>query len=175
VSPQWHLKFDDKFETLMMSSDVTHGYWKKVAGFVTMGHTQVSDDVAHKVTSTTKTTMAADHLVAQHNINFNSNRTMASKEYNLMGPSEGASELELDLGRGTDGEEMSFLPMDFGTTLDDDTVISSRQGDAPTLRRSDRQRIPSWKVRENADRGDVALPAAYEVLTCDIFRNRHCR
>jgi hypothetical protein len=32
VSLQWHLKFNDKFETVMMSTDVTHGYWKKVAG-----------------------------------------------------------------------------------------------------------------------------------------------
>jgi hypothetical protein len=167
VSPQWHLKFDDKFETVIMSMDVTHRYWKKVAGFVTMGHTQVRDDVAHKVTSTTTTTMATDRSIAQPDNSSHSNRTMATEEYNLMGPSEGASvptELELDFGMGTNGEEMSFEPMDFGTTLDDDTVIPSRQGNAPTLRRSNRQRIPSWKVRENADRGDVALPAAYEVL-----------
>jgi hypothetical protein len=56
------------------------------------------------------------------------------------------------------------FPMEFGTFLDDDTIISGQQEDAPTIRRSTRERTPSWKVRENADRGEVALPAAYEVL-----------
>jgi hypothetical protein len=76
VSPQWHLKFDDKFETVTMSMNVTHGYWKKIAGFVTMGHTQVTEAVTHKGTATTKPTMATDCLVAQPNINSHSDGTI---------------------------------------------------------------------------------------------------
>jgi hypothetical protein len=37
VSPQWHVKFDDNFETVKEASDKTHGLWKKQAGFVTIG------------------------------------------------------------------------------------------------------------------------------------------
>ena len=36
VSPQFHVKLDDEFETVRTLSDVMHGYWKKLAGFVSV-------------------------------------------------------------------------------------------------------------------------------------------
>jgi predicted SnoaL-like aldol condensation-catalyzing enzyme len=54
--------------------------------------------------------------------------------------------------------------MEFGTRLDDGTVASSLGGDDAMLQRSNRLRKPSWKVWDNIEQGEIALPAAYEVL-----------
>jgi Reverse transcriptase (RNA-dependent DNA polymerase) len=69
-----------------------------------------------------------------------------------------------DIDFGDSGLEDYSNNMEFGTRLDDDTVASSLGGDEATLRRSNRLRKPSWKVRDNIEQGDIALPAAYEVL-----------
>ena len=51
VSPQRHVQFDDKFETVVGTSDATNGHWKYLAGFVFVGESQdgrqeVNRDVA---------------------------------------------------------------------------------------------------------------------------------
>jgi hypothetical protein len=50
VLPQWHIKFNDKFETVLRTSDGTHGHWKGMAGFLTVGKSQDKSHVPRQVT-----------------------------------------------------------------------------------------------------------------------------
>ena len=47
--------------------------------------------------------------------------------------------------------------MEFGSSLDESSVSSSPDSDAPTLK-------PTQRAREKAEQEDIALPVAYEVL-----------
>jgi hypothetical protein len=156
VSPQWLVKFVDKFTSVLRTSDVTHGHWKGMAGFLKVGKSQDKSHVRGQVTSTTNSTIADRNVNAQHNTTMEDQLQESSEEYNVMQPTEGATvppEITFDMDLDIAQPKNDNFPMEFGTSLDDDTIIWGQQEDAPTVRRSTRERSPSWKVRENADRG----------------------
>jgi hypothetical protein len=162
VSPQWHVKFDDNFETVFGTSDVTHGRWKTLAGFIAIGSRKTE-----RQQQTTKSTMATENRNPKSNFETNSQPFEADKSKESVAQPEGAileDTLEFDDFSVTSGPENSHLNMDFGTSVDDESIISSQEEDAPTLRRSNRIRRPTWKAMESARQNDIALPAAYEVL-----------
>ena len=84
--------------------------------------------------------MATDQTIAKQNI------AATNEEYNLMGPpNEGTVPFEPDLKSDSsiNMQESISRTMEFGTPLDDETIISSQQEDAATLRRSNRRRTPT--------------------------------
>ena len=163
VSPQFHVKHDDSFETVQSLSDVTHGQWKKMAGFL-----NIKSGIAQPKP---KTTMANKIANARPDIMLDDQLFETDKSEHSLAPSEGATlqeETESDIDFGTSEDENHLGDMDFGTQIDDVSTTSSIASATPTLRRSNRIRRPTWKVMENADQGDIALPAAYEVMNSYI-------
>jgi hypothetical protein len=59
VSPQFHVKFDDNFETVREHNDATHGQWKKLVGFLSY---QAGSWV---ITMNRNPTMAKNQMAAQ--------------------------------------------------------------------------------------------------------------
>jgi hypothetical protein len=170
VSPQWHVKFDDDFATVGEASDETHGLWKLQAGFDTVGVRDPESRIRPQVQDLRNSnfcTMAENGPFSQPDIMAMEAPAPADSVELLPAPPEG------DMVQGDPGYDIDFGAsdlgdythnMEFGTRLDDDTVASSLGGDDATLRRSNRLRKPSWKVRDNIEQGEIALPAAYEVL-----------
>ena len=162
VSPQWHVKFDDSFETVMGTSDTNHGIWKKEAGFMTI---QSQDRKSRKITTRN------DKIGHGRNPQLNHSTASEPEEQATMEllprPPEGATfeeEMDLELDFGTPGPENPANNMEFGSSLDNESESTSQVSDAPTLRRSSRTPKPTQRARESAEQEDIALPAAYEVL-----------
>ena len=162
VSPQWHVKFDDNFETVAGTSENNHGNWKKEAGFLTI---QSQNPKSRKHTTKVAKT---DHGRNPQRLNTMEHQPeQHQREELLPRPSEGASfeeESVLELDFGTSGLEDQGHNMEFGSSLEESSDTLSQQSDAPTLRRSSRTPKPTQRARESAEQEDIALPAAYEVL-----------
>ena len=86
--------------------------------------------------------------------------------------------LNLDMHSSiTEPENLAGM-MGFGTPLDNETIISSQQEDAPILRRSNRQRRPKLKTWEAAQQDDTVLSVMNKVLATylepEIVVQTHC-
>jgi hypothetical protein len=165
VSPQWHVKFNDNFDTVSKTSDKTHALWKKQAGFVTI--LGMKDPESQNLQTTNFLTMANNNFPARFNISGLEGSALPLNSELLPAPPDGATPTQ-DLGYGInfgDSDNKDQLHnVEFGTSADDNTVALSQDGDALTLRRSNRLRKPSWKVRDSLEYGEIALPAAYKEL-----------
>ena len=159
VSPQFHVKFDDDFDTVKGTSDETHGYWKKLAGFVAVRS-------GSRVETNNKFSTMVEQQQLSPRPSFSTSEGPAPQPEAdlLLAPSEGAEfpdDPTMDEELATSGPEFFADNMDVGSQIETTIPATAEQ---QTLRRSSRQRRPTWRAIESAEQEDIALPAAFEVL-----------
>jgi hypothetical protein len=99
VSPQWHVKFDDSFDTVSETSDKTHALWKKQAGFV-IGMKDPESRIRQQVRNLQTTnfpTMANNDVLARFDILGLEDSALPLNSELLPAPPEGATPTQ-DLG-----------------------------------------------------------------------------
>ena len=161
VSPQFHVKFDDDFDTVGALSDVTHGQWKRMAGF----EAQLVKSRAH--TSQNVSTMAQQQQDSQGNNLLEGASALDVDTHSYGLPPDGGNYPEdptMDQEFATAGPEFSNDNMEFGSQIEPAPASTGMREPDQGLRRSSRQRRPTWRAMEGAGQEDIALPAAYEVL-----------
>ena len=134
VSPQWHVKHDDMFETVSSASnDRTHGMWKKLAGFETTKETKKLEKRVLKLTN-----QQPDEIVP-------------------------LQEVEADMAyEGAEATEDEIMPVNEGETEESETPTT--EGQQASTRRSSRRWKPTAKLLESLQQQEVALPSHLEVL-----------
>jgi hypothetical protein len=122
VSPQWHVKFDNNFDTVSKTSDKTHALWKKQAGFVTIGmkdpESQIRQQVQNLQTPNLPT-MANNNVSARFNILGLEDSAIWINGELLHAPPEGASpaqDLGYDINFGDSNNKEQLHNMEFGTS-----------------------------------------------------------
>ena len=157
VSPQFHVKFDDEFETVRSLSDVTHGYWKKLAGFVSVPN---KSRPAH---NKEKQTMVDEQGNSRRDVMATSETDPNQEVDPFLLPSEGdefPEDSSEDAEWATAGPEFATDAMESGSPIEPIEPI-----DAPTgLRRSTRIRKQTLEGMQSAAQENMAFAAAYGVL-----------
>ena len=150
VSPQFHIRFDDDFDMVKGTSDETHGYWKKLAGFVSIqGRSRVETnnkfltmvDPQQQDPKSSFSTMGGPAPV--HKVEF------------LPAPSEGAEFPEdpaMEEEFATSGPEFFADKMEFCSQIERTIPATAEQR---TLWRSARQCKPTWKAIESAEQENI--------------------
>jgi hypothetical protein len=139
MSPQWHVKFDDDFATVGEASDETHGIWKKQAGFVTVGVRDPESRIRPQVQDLHNSnfcTIVDNGPFLQQDIMAMDAPAPADSAELLPAPPEGdmvQGDLGYDIDFGTTDLGDYNHNVEFGTRLDDDTVVLSLGGDDATL------------------------------------------
>jgi hypothetical protein len=71
VSPQWHIKFGNNYDTVNEISDETHGLWKKQAEFVTISMKDPESKIQQQVRNLQTANflaIASNNVPARYNI-----------------------------------------------------------------------------------------------------------
>jgi hypothetical protein len=161
VLPQFHVRFDDDFETVQGHADETHGQWKRLAGFISY-----KTKSRNSPTSKNSTMVENPSLLQTDNLLEDRPALIRTSELLPFPPEEEEFPMvpELEEETATSGPKFHSNNMEYGTQVDEQGNTNEAKTPAPTLRRLGRIRVPTARARESAEPANLAFSAAYEVL-----------
>jgi hypothetical protein len=174
VSPQWHVKHDDMFDTVAGNTvDPTHGQWKKLAGLTDVPETQARDTNPAKTRkSNDKATRQLGtptgqqpHTVPepiQEEVGDQSDNDYDDAIPGLHEPEAG----NVEAGQGEMG-----TPIAVGGSTNQPTTVdgSTNQPTATSQRRSSRIRQPTREMLQSVSQQDLVFSSRLEVANNPVY------
>ena len=156
VSPQWHVKHDEMFETVINREiEDSHGNWKRLGGFVLQNNQTTKKRVLRLPTNT----MEIQDIDKENEVSVSEGADNIRQNTESM--SDHLSPQEVEPVSVSEGDDDRMIE---DTTIDPTTE--------PNVRRSKRQWKPTTKVLESMEQKQIALPMEMEVLKSEYaFEN----
>jgi Reverse transcriptase (RNA-dependent DNA polymerase) len=149
TSPQYHIKVDDTFETVLGITEATHGTWRSKCGF--------TKEITRKVAKTTSIKPRITKSILKVKETNDDNRPSVDVEQELLPDDFGPLPEIMENERGTS----------LGETIGDDTGTSQE----PTLRRSKRNWKPTPRmlesIQQREDEVEERLPISLQAACYD--------